>query len=139
MAFDISARRASETATIELKNGDGSPLVDEEGKPISVVVSGPGTKIYRQADAERNRKRTKRLRANGGKPEANIDEALEDHIDFLAAITVKFNGDIEHPDAKNKGDIARAIYADDSLGFIREHVTSEASDWSAFTKGSAKS
>ena len=138
MAFDISTRRASETAEIELKNGDGTPLKDDEGNAIGVVIHGPGSKTYRQAEAERSRKRAKRVRESGGKLESAMDDAADDQIAFLSAITVKFTGDVSHPDAEKKADLARAIYADDSLGFIRDQVSAEANDWSAFTKGSAK-
>lgn len=138
MAFNFTSKRAAETADIPLKNGDGSPLLGEDGKPLTVTVYGPASPAWEQATAEVNRRRAKRMRENGGKIEAALDDAKQDQIDFLTRVTVKFNGDVEHDDAKNKNDLPRAIYSDASLGFIREHVHAEANDWSAFTKGSVK-
>lgn len=143
MAFDITSRRATETGVIDLKDGDGGPLLDDKGDQLSVTVHGPGSKIWQQANAEVNRKRTERIRKAGGKITAALDDVKDDQIEFLVRITVSFNG-WEYP-APEKGkwatqaEMFRAAYVDDTIGFIRDHVYAEATDWSAFTKGSAKS
>jgi hypothetical protein len=141
--FDITKKRALETADIELVTGDGAPLYDDEGNVLSVTVHGPGSKIWQQADAERNRRRTARIEKNRGKISAALDHAREDEVDFLCSITVSFNG-WEYPptDGKawpTKGEMFRAAYADDTIGYIRDHVHKEANDWSVFTRGSATS
>jgi hypothetical protein len=136
--FDITKKRALETAKIPLVNGDGSPMYDEAGNELSVTVHGPGSKLWQQADAERSRRRTARMEKRG-KISAALDHAREDEVDFLCAITVSFNG-WEYPgEFKTSGDMHRAAYDDDSIGFIRDHVHKEATDWSVFTKGSATS
>lgn len=135
-AFDITKKRAIEQANIDLVDGDGSPLLDDKGNQLSVTVHGPASKVWQAANAERNRKRAERLRKNGGRAEAMLDNAKDDAVEFLCRITVSFNG----WDYEGKSDAAaiRAAYEDDALGFIRDHVMAEACDWSAFTKGSAK-
>ena len=141
--FDITQKRALETATIELVEGDGSPLLDNDGTRLSVTVYGPGSKQWQQSDAERNRRRAIKLQ-NAGKNKlaAALDSALEEEINFLVSITISFNG-WEFPCAdgkwKSDKDMFRAAYSDDALGFIRDHVHKEATDWSVFTKGSATS
>ncbi len=140
MAFDITKKRAMETAEIDLVSGDGSPLYDDDGNSLSVTVHGPGSRQWVQADAERSRKRTARIEKNRGKISAALDHAREDEIDFLVAVTISFNGwEYPCPDGKWKlpADMFRAAYADETLGFIRDHVHREANDWSVFTKGSA--
>ncbi|NML88759.1 hypothetical protein HHL26_06720 [Sphingobium sp. TB-6] len=138
MSFDITKKRAADTGVIDLKDGDGAPLTNDKGDPITVTAYSPGTKQWQQAQADTNRKRAERLRKNGGKVDAAISKATEDQIEFLCRVTISFNGDISHPDAEAKG-LVRAIYEDDALGFIRDHVYGEVTDWSAFTKGSATS
>lgn len=140
MAFDITRKRASETGEIELKNGDGSPMIDDDGNPLSVTVHGPGSKVWQQASAEMNRKRAERLRKNGGKLEAALDNATEDQIEFLTRVTISFNG-WEYPVEKGGAPNAmfRACYADDTLGFIRDHLFAEVNDWAGFTSSSTKS
>lgn len=140
MAFDIRARRALESGQIELKSGDGSPLLDDEGNQLFVTVHSPASKVWQQANAEMNRRRAERMRKNGGKIEAALDNAVADQIDFLVRITISFDG-WEYPVEGGGGPEAmfRAAYSDDALGYIRDHVFAEANDWAAFTKGSAKS
>ena len=140
MSYDITKKRAAETAQIELKNGDGSPMFDDDGNPLCVTVCGPASKVWQQASNENNRKRAERLRKNGGKMEAALDKAREDAIDFLCRVTISFDG-WEYPmEGKTSPQaMIRAAYEDDALGFIRDHVHSEVNDWAAFTKGSAKS
>ncbi|ABD25105.1 hypothetical protein Saro_0658 [Novosphingobium aromaticivorans DSM 12444] len=138
MAFDITRRRALETATIDLKNGDDSPLTDDDGKVLSVTVHGPGSKVWRQASAEINRRKAERLQKAGGKLAASLDSAKEDQVEFLSRVTISFNG-WEYPGTGNDREMFAAAYADDSLGFIRDHVHAEVHSWEAFTKGSAAS
>lgn len=135
MAFDITTKRAAESGDIALKDGDGSPLHDEAGNPLSVTVHSPASKQYQQAQAEVNRKRAERLRKNGGKMEAALDNAREDAIEFLCRVTIRLNN-FDYPAAKGS-DAIRALYEDDALGFIRDHVYADVSDWGSFTKGSA--
>lgn len=143
MAFDITRKRASETATIDLVDGEGSPLCDDDGNRLSVTVHGPGSKVWQQANAERNRKRTARLEKNQGKVSAVVDAAPGDDVEFLARVTISFNG-WEYPAPEGKpwataNSMYRAAYDDDSIGFIRDHVHKEVHSWSAFTGGSATS
>ena len=80
-----------------------------------------------------------RVRKAGGRTEAVMDEAREDAIEFLARITISFDG-WEYPGKFDSPvDMFRAAYGDDELGYIRDQLFDEARDWAAFTKGSAKS
>lgn len=143
MTFDITKRRANETAKIELVNGEGSPLTDDEGNVLGVTVHGPGSKVWQQADAERNRRRTSRIEKNRGKITAALDNAKEDEVDFLVSITVSFDGwAYPNPEGQTWGgqkDMFRIAYTDDTIGYIRDHVHKEANDWSVFTRSSATS
>lgn len=141
--FDITKRRAMETAEIELVTGDGGPLCDDDGNRLSVTICGPGSKTWQQADAERNRRRALRAEKNPRKIASAIaDHARDDDLDFLTAVTVSFNGwEYPAPDGKKwptQAAMFRAAYDDDTIGFIRDHVGKEAGDWSAFTGGSGK-
>lgn len=138
MAFDITKKRAAETARVELVNGDGSQLLDDDGKVLAVTVFGPGSKRWQQADAERSRKRTQRIEKNRGKISAALEGGAEDEVDFLVSITVSFDG-WEYPgDFGTPRDMFHAAYKDDGIGYIRDHVHKEANDWSVFTSGSQR-
>lgn len=135
--FDITKKRASETGVIDLKSGDGSPLLDDDGNQLSVTVHSPGSKVWAQANADKSRKLTERVRKNGGKFEAAVDHAIDDQVDFLCRVTISFNG-WEYPVDKG-GDMFRAAYSDPTLGYIRDHVFAEVNDWAGFTGASATS
>lgn len=134
MSYDITKKRAAITGDIELKNGDGSPMTDDKGNVLSVTVYSPASKQWEQAHAEMQRKRAEKVRKSGGRVEGALDNVKEGQIDFLCRVTVSLNG------FEYKGeDPIRALYEDDQLGFVRDHVYGEVNDWSAFTKVSAKS
>lgn len=136
MAFNITKKRAKETGEIILKDGDGAIMEDDKGKPLSVTVYSPASKQWEQANAEVNRKRAERMRKAGGKVEAALDNAKADQIEFLCRVTISLNN-FDYP-VKDGEEPIRSLYSDDALGFIRDHVYSEANDWSAFTQQSAK-
>jgi hypothetical protein len=139
MAFDITRKRALETGLIDLVNGDGSPLYDDDGNVLSVTVHGPGSKLWQQADAERRRRLAVKLERNQNKISSIVGDARSDEVDFLCAVTVSFNGwEYPHPEAATGGrwptprDMFRAAYMDDTIGYIRDHVHKEANEWSSF-------
>lgn len=133
--FDITKKRVSETAKIELTDGDGAPLFDDAGNRLSVTLCGPGSKTWQQADAERNRRQATRVEKNPRKVASVIsDHRREDEIDFLVAITVSFNGWSYPGDFPSQRDMFRAAYADDGIGYIRDQLSKEGNDWSAFSQ-----
>lgn len=137
--FDITKKRVAETAKIELTDGDGAPLLDDDGNRLSVTLWGPGSKTWQQADAERNRRQAVRAEKNPRKIASTIaDHRRDDGIDFLVAITVSFNGWSYPGEYPSPRDMFKAAYSDDSIGFIRDQIDKEGNDWSAFAAGNSK-
>ena len=137
--FDITKKRVAETAKIELTDGDGAPLLDDEGSRLSVTLCGPGSKTWQQADAERSRRQALRAEKNPRKIASAISEhRRDDEIDFLVAITVSFNGWSYPGEYPSQRDMFKAAYSDDSIGFIRDQLSKEGNDWSAFSQGNSK-
>lgn len=133
--FDITKKRVNETARIELTDGDGAPLLDEDGNRLSVTLCGPGSKTWQQADAERSRRQAVRAEKNPRKIASAIaDHRKEDEIDFLVAITVSFNGWAYPGEFNSQRDMFKAAYADDGIGYIRDQLAKEGNDWSAFSQ-----
>lgn len=140
MPIDLSAKRIPITALIPLKNADGSPMADPAtGDVAQVRVHSPASKLWEQANARVRRNAAKRVRENGGKIEAAAEGSTEDTVEFLCAITEEFIGvtvklaEGEEPSAKA---IAKAIYSDPQLGFIRDQVEAAARDWGSFLEAS---
>lgn len=135
--FDITKKRAAETAVIELTDGDGAPLLDDNGLRLTVTICGPASKTWRQADAEKSRKQAVRAEKNPRKMATAIADHREaDNLEFLVAITVSFNGWSIPGEFASTKDMFRAAYSDDGIGYIRDQLLSEGNDWSAFSQKS---
>lgn len=147
MTYDITKRRALETADVLLNEGDGTPLRDDDGKQLSITLCGPASKQWQQADAERNRRQLQRAEKSPRKVAAAIAEGKrEDDNHFLTNITVSFNGwEYPHPNKEDGGawgsqrEMFKACYEDGGFAFIRDQALKEGEEHTAFTKGSQSS
>ncbi len=134
MTFDISKLAAAETTDVHLRDpGTDDLLHDENGKPVTVTVYGPGSKPYAKArSAAENRAIDKFKRK--GKTDQTPEEKLENTVAFLSACTVSLN----NFDYKGASDAAaiKAMYGDRTIGFINDQVDKAMGDWANFTKPS---
>lgn len=131
MPVNALTKLAAEVSDIPVKNMDGSPMLDDDNNAVTATMFSPGSKIWQVAHAARRRKTMKKVRENNGKLEAVADD-IEDTIDFLCAVTKRFNG-IEIPEV---GDQVRAIYSHPQLGYIRDQMEAAATNWENFTLAS---
>jgi hypothetical protein len=137
--FDITKKRAADTAKIDLVDADGGPLNDDAGNRLSVTLCGPGSKTWQQADAERNRRQAARAEKNPRKFASLVaDHRRDDEIDFLTAITVSFNGWTYPGEYPSPRDMFKAAYNDDGIGFIRDQLSKEGNDWASFQGNGSK-
>ncbi|MEO1488772.1 MAG: hypothetical protein AAFR88_04950 [Pseudomonadota bacterium] len=118
-------------------------MLDDEQKPVTVTIHGPASKTYKDADAEAQRRQLNRVKQAGDATAAR-DADGQDELDFLVAITVGFSANLSYPteDGKEWGsvsDMARALYSDGGLGFIRQQIVKEANSWDSFMQGSQSS
>lgn len=131
--FDISKLAVKETAVIELETPDGEPLLDENGKVLSVTVYGPGSKQFQRAQGKRNRAILDHVRKGGKK--MKDEEQRELDAEFLADCTASFNGFV-YKDLTGY-EMFKAAYLDPAIGFIAEQVNKAIGDWANFTNKSA--
>jgi len=131
MAVNALTKVAAEVSDIPVKEMDGSPMLDENNNPVTATMFSPASKIWQVAHANKRRKTMRKVRENGGKLEAVADDT-EDTIEFLCAVTKRFNG-LEIPD---EPDQVRAIYSNPRLGYIRDQMEDAASNWENFTAAS---
>ncbi len=136
MALKIMNHRVADVCDLPVKNADGSPFRDPDtGNPITATVFGPGTKMWQVADASKRRKAIKRSREANGKFEAVLDFETEDTIEFLCAVTKRFNG-IEIEGVHGDPETVRAVYSDPLLGYIRDHMEVDTKNWENFMRAS---
>lgn len=141
--FNIAALAVTSTAALHLKSAQGELLyADAEKKlPILIHVHGPGSDAFAAVESRQSARAVKRMQDNDGKVtlppyEQRLQEAAED----LAAITAGFENFAYEPAGDVTGQaLYRAVYADQSLGFIAKQVTKFVADWGNFSAGSATS
>ena len=135
--FDITQEAVAETAELDLKRADGSPMLDGDGKQLSITLCGPGSPTHVQARAEVKRRARARADKATGSLFAALDNTGEDEAHFLATVTVSFNG-WEYPAKdgkwKSQQEMFKAAYLDQSLGFIRDQADRFVGDWGNFSK-----
>jgi len=141
--FDLASIAVVDTSILHLKGPDDELLYFVEGEgvrhPVRAVLYGPGSKQYNTAQSARQSKAIARLQKKGSAT-ASTGEQNADQVDFLTAITVRFENLVysKAPGATGEA-LHRAIYADPTVGFIGEQVAKHTGDWANFTKGSATS
>lgn len=130
--FDITSVAVEETATLELTDANGVPLITKN-KQLSITLCGPGSETFAQAEAKRQNRLLERLKKKG-KAELTPEEQAAEQAEFLASITVSFNGFNYPPAGDASGrDLFRALYRDRKVGFITDQVQRFVGDWGNFT------
>lgn len=135
--MDMMQHAVSETAVIDLKGPDDEPLLDEDKKPKTVTVYGPGSKQYAKASTARNNRLVDKLKKKG-KTDTSSDEAARETAEFLAACTKELSPNIRMGDLEGDA-LIKALYSEPKLGYIAEQVGKFLGDWGNFSKGSSKS
>lgn len=132
--FDITKHAVADTAAIHLRGADGEHLHDENGRPIRIVIYGPGSRQFTAIEARQTSRAVKRMQENDGKmavvpPEQRAKEQAED----LAAITVAFEN-FGYPPAGDKqgAELFEAFYSDQKLGYMHEQVLKSLRNWGNF-------
>ncbi len=143
MKFNIASLAVAATAALHLKNPAGEMLFadDKRELPILIHLHGPGSKAYGVVESRQSARALKRMQDNDGKitaatPEERVAETAED----LAALTSHFENFEYQPAGASEPvigeDLHRAVYADQSLGFITRQVTKFVGDWGNFSAAS---
>ena len=125
--FQIAGARV-QRSTRESSNPD-------KNKPMRIKLYGPGSKQYAKVQAANNNKLFTRLKKKGKEDQSAEDQAQEG-ADKLAALTHSFEN-ISYDDLAGEA-LHKAVYLDETIGFIPAQVNSHLNDWANFTKTSAK-
>lgn len=129
-AVEPTARLHLRDASDELMFADGDPA-----RLIAVNLYGPGSKQYAGAQAAQQNRMLDKLKRKG-KSEQTAEQKAAENAGFLADCTASFEN-LEY-DALTGAELAKAVYADITIGFIADQVARYIGDWSNFTRGSTK-
>lgn len=135
--MDIRKFSVQETARLHLRDANDQLLYDngDNSKPVIVILHGPGSQVYAKAQAAQNNRMLDLLK-NKGKVSQTAEQKTHETAEFLADCTAGFEN-LEYENLTG-GSLARAVYADISIGFVAEQVTRFIGDWANFTKPSTK-
>lgn len=142
--MDIKKFAVDPTSRLHLCDAQDAPMyATKEGsdepdmsKPICVVLYGPGSKPYARAQAQQNNRMVDRLKRKG-KSDETAERRAAEQADFLAGCTKEFEN-LEY-DGLIGDELAKAVYADITIGFIADQVGKHLGDWANFSKVSTKS
>ncbi len=136
--FDITTQAVADTAPLHLKSATGE-LLYIDGKPVRIVVYGPGSKPFADVESRQTGRAVKRLQDNDGKVTAvPSEQRIVEQAEDLAAITVSFeNFNYSPAGDKHGAELFQAFYADPKLGHLKQQVLKFLGDWGNFKPGSA--
>lgn len=127
--MDIRTKAVQPTSRLELRDAN-----DELLQGVFVTVYGPGSKQYAAAQARQQNRMIDKLKSKG-KTEQTAEQKAAETAEFLADVTVSFEG-LEYDNLEGRA-LALAVYSDVSIGFIADQVAKHCGDWSNFSKVSA--
>jgi len=122
--FDITKEFPADTASIHLKGLRGDYLYNDDGKPVQIVVYGPGTKQFAAMESRQTTRTLKRMKQNDGEmavgsPEQTAKEQAED----LASITSRFeNFDWPVPEGTSDFDKFQSFYLNEKTVHFKTQV-----------------
>lgn len=125
MTFDISQFEASKTAVLDVMDKTGASPLMNDGKPVQIVMYGPGTEESVRAEQAVAQAATARVFATmRGKPSKESPEELRKQAaQKLAAVTKELvNFPIE----------PIALYMNPALGYITQQAEKFQQDWGNF-------
>jgi hypothetical protein len=135
---DIRKFAVEQTGRLHLRDATDELMYTDDAKTQAIAVNlyGPASKQYAKAQAEQNNRIVAKLKRKG-KFDQSADQSAAERVEFLADCTASFEN-LDY-DALTGPDLARAVYGDQTLGFIADQVAKHIGDWANFTSSSAKS
>lgn len=128
---DIRKFAVTPTARLALRDASDELMLTDDGKEIAVNVYGPGSKQYAKAQAAQQNRMLDKLKRKG-KTDQTAEQKAAEAAELLTDCTESWeNLDYD----KLKGDaLSKAVYSDQSIGFIADQVAKFIGDWSSFKK-----
>ena len=134
---DIRRFAVEETSVLTLRGANDEPLTGDDGQSMTITLYSPGSKAYAKAQAANQNRMIDKLKRKG-KMDQTAEEKAREQAEFLAGCTKEFSANIEY-DGLTGDELFKAVYADNSVGFIAEQVGKHLGDWGNFTPASTKS
>lgn len=128
MAFNLNKLSTKDLFTLQLEDPDTEvKLVDDEGKPVTVDIYGPGSQVVRNATLALQNRQLKR-----GKKQMSAELLREESIELLAS-AIAGSANLEYNDKapKSKADWIELL-SDPNLEWIKDQIAAAQNDVSNF-------
>lgn len=138
--FNLKKLAIAATAEMPVRDASGEIQTDEAGAPLTITFHSPGTKPFQKAKHAREQRNSARVMSvMQGKSEAKqtAEEANAERAEFLAAVTVSFNG--HGIEGKTGFEMFKATFADLEIGHIADDSEKFLGDRGNFKKPLATS
>lgn len=147
--LDMTTKAVADTGLLELNDVDDEPLFDrpartddelKEAKRCSITLYSPGTRVYQEAEAERQNRLSELVMKKSGKFKISAEERRQLDAVFHARVTASFNH-WTYPvgDGVSGFEMFKTAYLDARIGFIEDQVRKYIGDWGNFKKSSPAS
>lgn len=125
--FDFNDLALSETAELHLDHpkDDGTKLYapvakgqPEDSRPVTLTVYGSASDQYRKAMAVMHKKNAKR-----GNRKATVEESQQESVDFMVAVSVKFENIKFDGEVVDNAEAFRKLYSNPKWDWLTKQVT----------------
>jgi hypothetical protein len=141
--LNIASLAVAATAALHIKGPTGEPLYAdaERTMPVRIHLHSLGSDIAGVVQSRQTARTLKRMEDNDGKPTApTAEERKAETAADLATLTVRFENFEYQPEGAAEplhGEaLFRAVYGDQTLGFITKQVAKFIGDWGNFSTAS---
>lgn len=138
-SVDTKTLSESGVEVVIKKMNSKEPLLDANGKPVTIKVMGPDSTKYRSLSRSQIRKRLTRMAAGQKEvTEADMDETESDGLDILAACTISWTGVLtpKGEEIPCNAENARKLYL--HYPVVKEQIDAFISERENFLRASSK-
>ncbi len=128
---DIRKFSVAATGRLALRDASDEPMLTDDGKEIAVNVFGPGSKQYAKAQAAQQNRMLDKLKRKG-KSDQTAEQKSAEAAEFLSDCTESWEN-LDY-DGLTGTALSKAVYSDQTIGFIADQVAKFIGDWSSFKK-----
>lgn len=133
--MDLGSFKKKDTTEVELLLPNYSPIVHEDGTPMTITVNGVYSAKYREALDAQQAARLKRVQASGGKLNLTPEEIRSDRFSFVVSMVTDWSVtlDGERPACTQKA--VRDLFT--RLPFIYDQIDRALEDGQSFLEMSS--
>lgn len=134
--MDLGSINKKDLSTIELVLPNYTPILFDDGTPMTITMNGLYSDKYRTAMDTQQSVRLKRVQASGGKVTITPEEMREDRMNFVISMVDSWNIQLDGEKPACTAKIIREVFV--RLPFIFEQCDRALEDGQSFLETSSK-